>query len=67
LPPRNNGNINVGDIVHLKQQANGRTNFNSTDAEETWKAIGNAYRTGADALLWTIAAFHTRKAATVRY
>jgi hypothetical protein len=47
----NNGKLNVDDIVHLKQNANGRTNFQSPDAEKNiWRGIGDAYRKAADTL-----------------
>lgn len=46
----NSGNMDIDDLIHLKQKANGRTNFNSTDAEKgVWTGIGDAYRTVADA------------------
>ncbi len=45
------GKVNVDDIIHLKQNANGRTNFNSPDADKSlWRGIGDAYRSAADTL-----------------
>jgi hypothetical protein len=45
------GKVNVDDIVHLKQLANGRTNWQSPRVEQTlWNNIGDAYRNAADTL-----------------
>lgn len=47
----NGGTLNVDDLVHLKQNANGRTNFQSPEVETSlWNRIGGAYRSAADAL-----------------
>jgi hypothetical protein len=45
------GSIDLDDIVHLKQKANGRTTFNSPDAEvDLYKSIGDSYREAANKL-----------------
>lgn len=47
----NGGLINVDDLVHMKQNANGRTNFQSPAVEKSlWNNIGDAYRKAADVL-----------------
>lgn len=47
----NGGQLELDDLIHLKQLANGKTNFQSADAEKSlWKTIGNAYRGAADTL-----------------
>lgn len=43
--------LNVKDIVHLKNNANGKTSWNSPDADKSlWRGIGDAYRAAADAI-----------------
>lgn len=43
--------LTVDDLVHLKQEANGKTNFASPDSDRSlWRGIGNAYRSAADAI-----------------
>lgn len=45
------GNVQLDDLLHMKQLANGRTNFQSPDAEKSlWNKVGNAYRSVADTL-----------------
>jgi hypothetical protein len=47
----NGGHLTLDDIVHMKQGANGRTNFQSPKVEHSlWKYIGDAYRETADVL-----------------
>jgi hypothetical protein len=47
----NGGKLNVDDIVKLKQNANGKTNFQSVQADQDlWRSIGDTYRSGADTL-----------------
>ncbi len=47
----NGGRLNVEDLVHMKLNANGRTNWQSPDVEKSlWNNIGDAYRRSADAL-----------------
>jgi hypothetical protein len=47
--PKPAGKVTVDDIIHMKQNANGRTNFNSPDADKSlWRGIGDAYRSAAD-------------------
>jgi len=47
----NKARLTLDDLIHLKQNANGRTTWNSPDTEKSlWKNIGDAYRTTADAL-----------------
>jgi hypothetical protein len=47
----NKGQLDIDDLIHLKQKANGRTNFTSPQADkDVWQSIGNAYRGAADAL-----------------
>jgi hypothetical protein len=49
LAQQNNGNVSVDALIHMKQLANGRTNFQSADAERLlWNKIGNAYRNVSD-------------------
>lgn len=51
IAEQNGGKVNIEDIVHLKQNANGRTNFNSPDSDKSlWRSIGDAYRAAADAI-----------------
>ena len=45
----NGGKLNVDDLVHMKAMANGRTNWQSPDVEQSlWNNIGDAYRRAAD-------------------
>jgi hypothetical protein len=45
------GNVQLDDLIQMKQLANGRTNFQSPDAEKSlWNKVGNAYRSAADSL-----------------
>jgi hypothetical protein len=47
----NGGAVQLDDLLHMKQLANGRTNFQSADAEKSlWNKVGNAYRSVADSL-----------------
>lgn len=47
----NGGAVQLDDLLHMKQLANGRTNFQSADAEKSlWSKVGNAYRSVADTL-----------------
>jgi hypothetical protein len=47
----NGGKVQLDDLLHMKQLANGRTNFQSADAEKSlWNKVGNAYRSAADSL-----------------
>ena len=47
----NPGKINIDDIVHMKQNANGQTNWNSSDVDKSlWNGIGDVYRSAADTL-----------------
>lgn len=51
IAKKNGGNLELDDLLHMKQQANGKTNFNSTKAEKSlWETIGDAYRGAADVL-----------------
>ena len=43
------GKLIVDDLIHLKQGANGKTAWNSPDADKSlWRGIGDAYRQAAD-------------------
>ena len=45
IAAQNGGNVQVDDLIHLKQLANGKTSFNSPDADKSlWRGIGDAYR-----------------------
>ena len=47
----NGGKLNVDDLVHMKLNANGRTNWQSPTVEQSlWNNIGDAYRRAADVL-----------------
>lgn len=47
----NGGHVQLDDLLHMKQLANGRTNFQSPDAEKSlWNKVGSAYRSAADSL-----------------
>lgn len=47
----NGGKVQLDDLLHMKQLANGRTNFQSPDADKSlWNKVGNAYRSAADSL-----------------
>jgi len=47
----NGGKVDLEDLVHMKQLANGRTNWQSPKVEQTlWNNIGDAYRGAADVL-----------------
>jgi hypothetical protein len=51
IAAQNGGNLQLGDVLHMKQLANGRTNFQSPDADKAiWKQIGDAYRDASDRL-----------------
>lgn len=43
------GYVQLDDLLHLKQNANVKTNFANPD-KDTWRTIGNAYRKAADTL-----------------
>lgn len=47
----NDGVLTLDDLLHMKQAANGRTNFQSINSEKSlWNNVGNAYRSAADTL-----------------
>jgi hypothetical protein len=51
IAKQNGGTVDLEDLVHLKQKANGKTNFMSPDAEhDLWRKVGNAYRESANTL-----------------
>jgi hypothetical protein len=51
IAAQNGGRLELDDLVHMKQLANGRTNWQSPLVEQTlWNNIGDAYRGASDAL-----------------